>query len=117
MEGITYPRPYSVTEGKKFEEFKQRYEEKYPDMAPVGDGACQGYDMTQMAGKALQENEGGSKKNNQKDGTLIRDFFKSEKGYDGVSGKISYSEEGKIQSAIEYYCVHNSVFVTEEAYE
>lgn len=117
MEGITYPRPYSVTESSMSEDFKQRYEAKYPDMAPAGDGACQGYDMMQMVGKALQGKEGGSKKNSQKDGILIRDFFKSEKGYDGISGKISYSEEGKIQSAIEYYCVHDSVFVTEGAYE
>ncbi len=117
MEGITYPRPYSVTETGRIVEFRQRYAQKYPDMAPAGDGACQGYDMTQMAGKALQGRDGTDKKNSQKDGTLIRDFFKSDTGYNGVSGKISYSGEGKIQSAAAYYCVHDSVFVTEGSYE
>ncbi len=111
MEGTAYPRPYSVMEGEKSKEFQDKYAELYPDMLPVGDGAYQGYDMTQMVETALQN------KGEKADGVAIRDFFKAEGGYDGVSGSLSYSEEGKIRSTIEYYCVHGGTFVMEEAYE
>ncbi len=112
MEGTVYPRPYSVTEGEKTEEFESRYAELYPDMLPVGDGAYQGYDMTQMVELALLNNKDGKA-----DGVAVRDFFKADGGYDGVSGALSYSEAGKIRSTIEYYCVHNGAFVMEESYE
>ena len=112
MEGTVYPRPYSVTDSVRSEEFQKKYLERYPDWESVDDGAYQGYDMTRMVGEALREESPGTS-----DGTEVRDFFKREEGYDGVSGHLSYSEEGKIRATIEYYCVHDGAFVMEEAYE
>lgn len=113
MENVAYPNPYSIHDTPKGKEFEAAYCQKYPEEESAEDGAYQGYDMTKMICLALEQQ--GDKK--QGDGTRIKDYFKRKDGYEGIGGTLNYSEEGKLCSAIEYYCVKNSVFVTEESYE
>lgn len=113
MENVAYPNPYSIQKSDKAEKFAERYREKYPEETGVADGAYQGYDIAKMIAEALVDQG----QNTATAGQRIRDFFKKKEGYQGVSGTLTYSEAGKLSSQIEYYRVHNSVFVTEGSYE
>lgn len=103
MEGTTYPNPYPIADHVSSKAFAKEYKNRFPETDDVSEGAYQAYDLTKMVLLSLQ---------NGSDGPDL-DIFQSEKGYDGVSGTINYTEDGKIQTPIEYFTVHNGVFVRE----
>lgn len=100
MTNAAYPNPYPIVEGDKAKEFEKKYLEKY-SADTLSDGSYQGYDMCKMVCTAEEKGES------------VKDFFKETDGYDGVSGKIAYTEDGKIQTVCEYYSVVDGIFVEE----
>jgi len=105
MENVVYPNPYAVEENTVLaKDFVENYKTVYGETEKISDSAYQGYDITKMVCKAVEQGD--------ITGKSIKNFFKAENGYQGVSGRINYSEDGKIKPQIEYYRVHDGIFVT-----
>lgn len=104
MENVVYPNPYAVENHSVLaKQFANHYKTVYGTEEEISDGAYQGYDITKMICLAVKQKA--------VTGENIKKFFKKTNGYQGVSGKIKYSENGKIKAQIEYYRVHDSIFV------
>ncbi len=100
MDGTAFPNPYSVKDSNKALDFAKRYAQETGAKGEISNIAYQGYDMTGMLLWAYESAKGGD----------MTEYLKSEAGYDGVSGTICYSPEGKIMTSTEYRVVQNGKF-------
>lgn len=104
MDGVAYPNPYTITHTKYTDDFENDFKENY-SVSDIGDGAYQGYDFVKMICEALKDKTD--------DGEDVKNFFKRKDKYIGVSGEISYAEDGKMMIDSSYYCVKDGQFELE----
>lgn len=102
LEGLVIPAPYSVEENELTKEFRKKYEEKYS--TSISNVAMQGYDLVKIFGEILQEGY--------EDSEYLMEQLKRSEGFEGTSGHICFSKDGKLTGiATQYLKVQNKEFV------
>lgn len=103
LEGVVIAAPYSIEINDAYKKLSEDYRKRYDaDMSNV---AVQGYDLYNMF--ALMVREGVTSPDK------IIKRLKQREGYQGVTGKICFSKEGKLEGITpQYLQVKNGQFVT-----
>lgn len=86
LEGVVIPAPYSVSQTESYQDFCQRYQQKYQTEA--SNTAAQGYDLAQIFAGMVEQGVYASQE-------VIR-RLKAQEGSQGVSGWICFDESGRL---------------------
>jgi branched-chain amino acid transport system substrate-binding protein len=100
-DGILYPY-FAEPAGAEYEQFKARYKQKFSEDPPTY--AAESYDAAMITLKAIAQSDG------TQDG-IMKQMYAVGNNYQGVSGTITFDENGDVQKPIVMKTIKNGEFV------
>lgn len=100
VEGILYPS-FSEPSGPEYEMFKKRYMDEYGELPPAR--AAESYDAAMITLKALARSDGTAE-------DARKQMFAVGKEYPGVSGTITFDENGDVDVDLEMKTIRDGAF-------
>lgn len=105
IEGLIYIMPGNPPETGKYKELKKRYKEKYNEDMPSY--TTEAYDAVILGVKAVLASNGTKE-------DIKNKLFEVSKNYSGVSGNVTFDENGDVTKSVMFKTIKNGQFVPYE---
>jgi len=103
IEGLIYVMPGNPPDTQKYQELKRRYKEKYSE-EEMPSYTTESYDAVTLAVKAILASNGTKE-------DIKNKLFEVSKSYNGVSGNVTFDENGDVTKSVMFKTIKNGQFV------